>query len=288
MITSGGDCPSLNACIRAILKTATARNIEVYGLPIGFPGLLQDPPIAFKLDYESFASVSMLSKGGSRLGGFVASDYSPGFDVLTLDEKATKISAGIEQLGIDAIIATGGDSSFERIAELLQHVTASEGEENKIKIPFLGIPKTIDNDVPEAIFSLGFQSAVLVAARAIASVRDTAESHRRVIVVECMGREAGFLTLHAGLAGGADTILLLEYDIHGATLLDHIKKVYSENQCAVVAVSESISIPQTGEAATYTTADGGTRLGGSAEAVARFIADSLKIDARHHVLGHLY
>jgi 6-phosphofructokinase len=221
----------------------------------------------------------MLTKGGSRLGGSVGSDYKI-IDSLSLEEKASRISQALDDLNIDGIIATGGDTSMNLIAQMLQ------GSPKGRNIPFVGIPKSIDNDVPRTMYSLGFQSAVSVAAKAISSVRDTAESHRRVIVVECMGRDAGFLTLHSGLAGGADAILLPEFPIDNDALLNHVQTVYNQHKCAVVAVSESIRLPQSGETATYTTADGKTRLGGSAEAVARFISESLDLDARHVVLGH--
>jgi 6-phosphofructokinase 1 len=278
ILTSGGDCPSLNACIRAIYKTAQAQNIQVVGLPIGFPGLIQNPPITLNFD-ESFASTDMLTKGGSRLGGSVGSDYKM-IDSLSLDEKALRISQALEDLNIDGIIATGGDTSMNLIAQMLQ------GSQKGNDIPFVGIPKSIDNDIPQTIYSLGFQSAVSVAAKAISSVRDTAESHRRIMVVECMGRDAGFLTLHSGLAGGADAILLPEFPMDNDSLLKHVQNVYSKNKCAVVAVSEAIRLPQSGETSTYITADGKTRLGGSAEAVARFLSESLALDARHVVLGH--
>jgi 6-phosphofructokinase 1 len=278
ILTSGGDCPSLNACIRAIYKTATLHKIQVVGLPIGFPGLIQNPPEALALD-ESFASTNMLQKGGSRLGGFVASDYKF-MDSLSMEEKVMRISKALEDLEIDGIIATGGDTSMEKMAKML--CTTEYGK----PIPFVGIPKSIDNDIPQTIYSLGFQSAVSVAARAISAIRDTAESHRRVIVVECMGREAGFLTLHSGLAGGADAILLPEFPMDNHSLVEHVQSVYNQNKCAVVAVSEAIPLPQSGETSRYVTADGKTRLGGSAEAVARFLSESLALDARHVVLGH--
>ncbi len=283
VFTSGGDCPSLNACIRAIYKAATKNGVEVYGLPIGLPGLMKDDDDeldAFKLD-ESYGSNIMLSKGGSRLGGFVPSDYIF-MDALTMEEKVQRISSSLNTLGIDGIIATGGDTSFDKLGQLLQVAGGT--------IPFVGIPKTIDNDIPKTIFSLGFDSAVSTAANAIANLRDTAESHRRIIVVECMGREAGFLTLHAGLAGGADAILLPEFPILESNkdeFVQHVKQTYEGNKCAIVAVSESISLPQTGVSSTYRTADGRKRFGGSAEAIARFLSESIGVDARHVVLGHL-
>lgn len=278
VMTSGGDCPSLNACIRAIYKTAKTRGVEVIGLPTALPGLMKDDTDAFELD-GTYASTSMLTKGGSRLGGFVAADYNGGFDKLTLDEKVDKITASMRKLKIDGIIATGGDSTFDRLAQLSHHAGG--------KIPFVGIPKTIDNDIPGTIFALGFNSAVCTAADAIANIRDTAESHRRVIVVECMGREAGFLTLHAGIAGGADTILLGEFPVDNDKLVQHVREVYDEHKCAVITVSESVALPQTGKSSMYFTADRRSRYGGSAEAIARFLSETLEVDARHLVLGHL-
>ena len=281
VMTSGGDCPSLNACIRAIVKTAKAKNIEVIGLPTALPGLMQDNPDAFVLD-DSYASTSMLTKGGSRLGGFVSSDYIIA-DSYSMDEKVSKISTALENLGIDGIIATGGDTSFDRIAQILDHAGGTGST-----IPFVGIPKTVDNDIPSTIFALGFDSAVSVASNAIASIRDTAESHRRIMVVECMGREAGFLTLHAGIAGGADAILLPEFPIDEHALIQHVEDIYQQHQCCVIAVSESISLPQTGnKSSIYKTADGRSRFGGSAEIIARLLSESLHVDARHLVLGHL-
>ncbi len=245
---------------------------------------------AFKLD-DTYTSTEMLTKGGSRLGGFAKGNFKL-FDTLSLPEKAVRISEALKNLEIDGVIATGGDSSLDRISTLLEHmkyiVDAQTGQRIQ-PLPFVGIPKTIDNDIPSTIYSLGFQSAVSTAASAIIDARNTAESHRRVMVVECMGREAGFLALHAGLAGGADTILLPEFGMDEHVLLSHISKIYREKKCAVICVSEATKLPRTNnrKVATHRTPDGSTRLGGSGEAIAKFIADSLKLDARHIVLGHL-
>lgn len=277
VLTSGGDCPGINSCVRGIVKASSVRDIEVWGLPRGLPGLLYEIPNAFPLD-ESYSSTNMLKKGGSRLGGFVSSDFKE-FDLMTIDQRASKLLSALENLGIDGIIATGGDTSLNLIGTLLQHT----GRE----IPFVGIPKTIDNDIPEVTYSIGFQTAVSTASSAIASIRDTAESHRRIIVVECMGRRSGYLTLHAGLAGGADTILIPEFSIDRDVLLDHVSSIYKENECAIIAVSESITLPLLNQVSTYTTADGSSRLGGSAKEVAKFLSQALSVDARHVVLGHL-
>jgi 6-phosphofructokinase 1 len=220
----------------------------------------------------------MLKKGGSRLGGFVSSDFKE-FDSMTMDQRASKLLNAVENLGIDGVIATGGDTSLNLIGTLLRHT----GRE----IPFVGIPKTIDNDIPEVTYSIGFQTAVTTASNAIANIRDTAESHRRIIVVECMGRKCGYLTLYSGLASGIDTILIPEFPIDQDMLLDHVSSIYQKNNYAVIAVSESITLPSLGQVSTYTTADGSSRLGGSAKEIAKLLSQSLSVDARHIVLGHL-
>mmetsp|Transcript_19533 Transcript_19533/g.29580 ORF Transcript_19533/g.29580 Transcript_19533/m.29580 type:complete len:669 (-) Transcript_19533:77-2083(-) len=247
---------------------------------------------AFKLD-DTYTSTDMLTKGGSRLGGYAKGDFAL-FDTLSLPEKAVRISEALKNLEIDGVIATGGDSSLDRISTLLEHMKYIVDAQTGLRIqplPFVGIPKTIDNDIPSTIYSLGFQSAVTSAASAIVDARTTAESHRRVMVVECMGREAGFLALHAGLAGGADAILLPEFGMDEHVLLSHISKVHREKKCAVICVSEATKLPgkysNYRKVATHRTPDGSTRFGGSGEAIAKFIADSLKLDARHIVLGHL-
>ncbi len=102
-----------------------------------------------------------------------------------------------------------------------------------------------------------------------------------------MGRKSGYLTLHAGLAGGADTILVPEFSIDEKMLLNHVSNIYKKNDCAVIAVSESITLPQVNLVSTYTTADGSSRLGGSAKELAKFLSQSLSVDARHVVLGHI-
>jgi len=243
---------------------------------------------AFILDH-TYASAQMLTMGGSRLGGFVKSDYEK-IENISLPEKAVRISEALENLEIDGIIATGDNGSMEKISGLLdqmKYIVDVETGERVKPIPFVGIPKTIDNDIPSTIYSLGFQSAVSRAATAIAEVRNTAESHRRIMVVECMGRDAGFLTLHAGMAGGADTILLPEFYMDETALLSHVAEVYNENGYAVVAVSEAITMPLTGRISKKRTPDGVLRLGGSAEALASFLSRKLDVDARHVVLGHV-
>ena len=205
ILTSGGDCPGLNAVIRAVVKCATQKGWEVYGIPYGtdgfigvyegryraedikfrahgydMPGLLQGIDI---LQFLSGSILGSLSKGHPELPGIAA-----------------KILKGYEQLALDALIAIGGDGSLEII-----HNLAVQGGWNLI-----AIPKTIDNDVPLTERTIGFDTAVSTVTTALYDLTFTAASHDRIMVVQVMGRDAGHLALHSGIAGGADVILIPE------------------------------------------------------------------------------
>ena len=205
ILTSGGDCPGLNAVIRAVVKCATRKGWEVYGIPYGTKGFinleqgnyrsedlqLKDhgcdiPGLLQGLDIMQFLS-------GSILGALNKGDPSD-------PEIAQEILQGYRILGLDALIAVGGDGSLDIIYDLAQ-----QGQWN-----WIAIPKTIDNDVPFTERSLGFDTAVDTVTKAIYDLTFTAASHERVIVVQVMGRDAGHLALHAGIAGGADVILIPE------------------------------------------------------------------------------
>ena len=205
ILTSGGDCPGLNAVIRAVVKCATRKGWEVYGIPYGTQGFInleqgtcrsEDlrlrehgcdiPGLLQGLDILQFLS-------GSILGALNKGDPSD-------PAIAQEILQGYQLLGIDALIAAGGDGSLDIIYDLAQ-----QGQWN-----WIAIPKTIDNDVPFTEQSLGFDTAVDTVTKAIYDLTFTAASHERVIVVQVMGRDAGHLALHAGIAGGADVILIPE------------------------------------------------------------------------------
>ncbi|MGP1383634.1 MAG: ATP-dependent 6-phosphofructokinase [Thainema sp.] len=205
ILTSGGDCPGLNAVIRAVVKCATHRGWDVYGIPYGTDGFIQVseghfqpqdllltehgydlPGVLQGIDVLQFLSGSVLgslSKGHPEI---------PGITV--------KILAGYEQMHLDAVIAIGGDGSLRIIYDLAQL-----GGWN-----FIAIPKTIDNDVPFTEQSIGFSTAVETVTACLYDLTFTAASHDRIMVVQVMGRDAGHLALHAGIAGGADIILLPE------------------------------------------------------------------------------
>jgi 6-phosphofructokinase 1 len=205
ILTSGGDCPGLNAVVRAVLRCATHKGWDVYGIPYGTDGLIN----VWEGVYQ--ASDLKLKKHGYDIPGFLQ-----GLDILQFlsgsilgslskgnpnqPEVATKILQGYRQLELDALIVVGGDGSLDIIYDLAQ-----AGQWNLIVIP-----KTIDNDVPFTERSIGFDTAVNTVTNALYDLTFTAASHDRVMVVQVMGRDSGHLALHAGLAGGADVILIPE------------------------------------------------------------------------------
>jgi ATP-dependent phosphofructokinase / diphosphate-dependent phosphofructokinase len=241
LLTSGGDCPGLNAVIRAVVKCATHRGWEVYGIPYGTSGFasvqqgnchgqdlkLQEhgydiPGFLKGLDILQFLSGSIL--GALNRG-------SPGDPTFS-----QQILQGYDRLQLDALIAIGGDGSLDIIDDLAQ----------KGAWKWIAIPKTIDNDVPFTEQSLGFDTAVNTVTKAVYDLTFTAASHDRVMVVQVMGRDAGHLALHSGIAGGADVILIPEITpILTNQLIDHVCQHIAQirrtqRQFALVVMSEGI------------------------------------------------
>jgi 6-phosphofructokinase 1 len=241
ILTSGGDCPGLNAVIRAVIKCATRRGWEVYGIPYGTQGLitleqgncngqeLQLREHGFDLPGRLHGVDILQFLSGSILGALNKGNPS---DPLIAQE----ILNGYQQLDLDALIALGGDGSLDIIDRLAQ-----QGHWN-----WIAIPKTIDNDVPYTERCLGFDTAVDTVTRALYDLTFTAASHSRIIVVQVMGRDAGHLALQAGIAGGADVILIPELtpSLNDGVLTgicQHIAKLrQSDRQFALVVVAEGV------------------------------------------------
>ncbi|HIK27322.1 MAG: 6-phosphofructokinase [Oscillatoriaceae bacterium SKW80] len=205
ILTSGGDCPGLNAVIRAAVKCATRKGWEIYGIPYGTDGFIdvakgEIKPEDLRLNEHGYDIPGLLQGldvlqflSGSVLGSLSKGDTEK-------PEVAEKIIEGYKILGLDSLIAIGGDGSLDII-----HNLAVKGKWNMI-----GVPKTIDNDVPFTERAVGFDTAVNTVTDALYNLTFTAASHERVMVVQVMGRDAGHLALHAGIAGGADVILIPE------------------------------------------------------------------------------
>lgn len=190
LLTSGGDCPGLNACIRAVVRTAKFYGIEVFGFRRGFKGLIENDYIP--LDYKTVAG--LLQRGGT----FLLTAREDRFKNRTFRELAYN---NLKALSVDALIVIGGNGSFQG-ANLLQ---------NEFDLNVVGIPKTIDNDIYGTEYAIGFDTAVNNAMDAIDKIKDTTLSHERVFIVEVMGRDSGFIALEVGIATGAELTLIPEY-----------------------------------------------------------------------------
>ena len=261
ILTSGGDCAGLNAVMRAVVLRATALKWEVIGVENGTAGLLEKPLRVKTLKPKDFNGFIM-RLGGTILG--TTNSRNPFKYTLpdgTVKDRSDEIIAGFKSLGVDAVIGIGGDGSFDILSRL-----AKKGD-----LKFVGIPKTIDNDLMMTDLSVGFDTAVAVATEALDRLQPTAASHDRVMILEVMGRDAGHIALHAGIAGGADVVLSPEipYSIEG--IAKKIKSVKAEGRnFALVIVSEAVKLPS-GEKAQVTHHDGQKRYGGIGDYLAHKI-----------------
>jgi 6-phosphofructokinase 1 len=277
ILTSGGDCAGLNAVIRAVVYAATGRGWEVIGIEDGTAGLLDRPMRYRNLTRQMFDTTVM------RLGGTILGTTNKGnpFRLPQADgsfkDGSDDIIAGIKDLGIEALIGIGGDGSMEILQTL-----AKRGGFNLICIP-----KTMDNDVGRTEVSVGFETAAYVATEALDRLQPTAASHDRVMVLEVMGRDAGHVALNAGIAGGADVILLPEipYDIEKVAV--KIRTCVAENRgFALVIVSEAVKT-SSGDALKVEHSGGEKRYGGIGNYLGAQISERTGFETRVTVLGHV-
>jgi phosphofructokinase-like protein len=277
ILTSGGDCGGLNAAIRSIFFRAKYKhNMTVVGIKNGTSGLLQRPIDCIELTQETFSGY-LLKQGGTFLG--TTNKGSP--VVFTRDGKkidqSNQIIEGYHQLGLDGLIIIGGDGSMQ----ILQNL-AIKGNLN-----IVAIPKTIDNDVGATDSSIGFDTAVQVATQALDNLHSTAVSHSRSMILEVMGRDAGHIALSAGIAGGADVILIpeIKYTLNGIiNKLDEMKKRNVKHSLIVVA--EAVK-KENGEKVIHKFKDGQIRLGGIGEYIANEIMTKTDVECRVTTLGHV-
>lgn len=277
ILTSGGDCAGLNAVIRSVVYRAAEVGWTVIGIMEGTHGLLARPVRYQVLTPESFAG-TIMRQGGTILGTTNKGDpFSfPMADGTTKDRSA-EIIHGVREIGLDAVIGIGGDGSFailRRLAQLGQ-------------INLVGIPKTIDNDIGLTEASVGFDTAVAVATEALDRLQPTAASHARVMVLEVMGRDAGHIALSAGIAGGADIILIPEipYTIKGIS--EKVEKLRQRGRnFALIVVSEAVKT-EDGTPVQQHFADGQVRHGGIGHYLGDKIAKATGAETRVTVLGHV-
>ena len=280
ILTGGGDAPGLNAVIRAAVKTAIQEfGYEVYGIKNGFDGFVDIKGVV-PLDLQSVRGI--LPRGGTILGTanrgnpFARSVIIDG--VKTVVDYSEETVASIKQLELDALIVVGGDGTL-RIAHEL----------SEIGVSVIGVPKTIDNDIGGTDYTFGFDTAINVAMEAIDRLHTTAESHHRVMVLELMGRDAGFITLHAGLAGGADVILIPEIPFKYGSIYKKVNERIKRGTHFSIVVAAEGSYPLGEEKVYSTIGDTVTysRLGGIGDCIGKYLVDECGIETRVIVLGHL-
>ncbi len=278
ILTSGGDCAGLNAVIRAVtLRAHNKYNWEVYGIKDGTLGLLKEPLDVVKLEPNNFEGNLM------RMGGTFLGSNNKGNPFKTIYKNGRKIDStdiiinGFKELNIDALIGIGGDGSLKILRNLSR----------KGNINFVGIPKTIDNDVKHNELSIGYDTAVDVATNALDMLQPTAASHRRAMILEVMGRDAGHIALNAGIAGGADIILIPEIPYSIKSIARHIEDLRSKgrNHCLIV-VAEAVK-KENGKKATVKYVDGEVRLGGIGNYLGDEIYKITNSETRVTVLGHV-
>jgi ATP-dependent phosphofructokinase / diphosphate-dependent phosphofructokinase len=277
LLTSGGDCAGLNAVIRAVVTRAVlGHGWQVLGIRQATHGLLSRPVDALDLTPDGVAGV--LNVGGTLLGTTNRDNpfAYPARDGHGTDRSAV-VAAGYHDLGLDALIGVGGDGSLGILRRL-----AGQGGWNLV-----GIPKTIDNDIRHTEHAIGFNSAVAIATEAVDRLHVTAASHSRVMVLEVMGRDAGHIALAAGIAGGADVILIPEIPYTMAAICGKIEERRRRGRnFSIVIVAESVKGPA-GETITYMDAHGQSRYGGIGALIAQEIAARTGAETRVTVLGHV-
>ncbi len=277
VLTGGGDCPGLNAAIRAVVKGAAYNyDIETVGFNNGFKGLVENDAAVI----DDYRVSGILNRGGTILGTSNRDnpfDFRPGGgDYLeTGKDRSADAVANLEKWGIECLVVIGGDGSL-----LLAH------RFSKLGVPIIGIPKTIDNDLPATDVTFGFDSAVTTATEAIDKIHTTAESHHRVMVVEVMGRHAGWIALQAGMAGGGDIILIPELPFEYPYIVEKImERRLRGKKFSIIVVAEG-AYPA-GEEPIYQQKGDVKRLGGIGPLVSREIEKRTDLESRATVLGHL-
>jgi ATP-dependent phosphofructokinase / diphosphate-dependent phosphofructokinase len=277
ILTSGGDCSGLNAVIRSVVHCAVGTyDWDVIGIRQATLGLMTNPPQFTKLEIDQVDP--LLTAGGTMLGTTNKGDpfAFPMVDG-SLCDRSGEIIAGYHQLSLDALIGIGGDGSLAILRRLAQ-----QGGINLV-----GIPKTIDNDIGITEHAIGFDTAVNIATEALDRLHFTAASHSRVMILEVMGRDAGHIAIAAGIAGGADVILIPEIPYTIERICHKIKERQEKgkNYCLII-VSEAVRNQQ-GETVTITNRLGQSRYGGIGEYLADQITDCIGAETRVTVLGHI-
>jgi ATP-dependent phosphofructokinase / diphosphate-dependent phosphofructokinase len=273
MLTGGGDCPGLNAVIRAVARRCFARGYEVVGVADGWRGLVDNDTGTL----TAREVTGILPRGGTIIGTSRTNPYK-------IDGGVDRVLRNFAGAGLDALVAIGGEDTLGVAARLY-----AEHE-----LPVVGVPKTIDNDLSATDYTFGFDTAVTIATEAIDRLHTTAESHNRVMVVEVMGRHTGWIAVQSGIAGGADVILIPEQPISVEAACTELRKRHERGKnFSIVVVSEGYKLTfDSGEEREVTQEAeldqfGHVRLGGVGEQLAGEIEARTGFETRVTVLGHV-
>ncbi|PWN03554.1 6-phosphofructokinase [Nocardioides silvaticus] len=269
VLTGGGDCPGLNAVIRAVVRKGVKEHgFEFVGFRDGWRGPLEG--VTMPLGIAECRGI--LPRGGTILGSSRTNPFK-------VDDGVQRIKDNLAAEGVDALVAIGGEDTLGVATKLAE-----------LGVDVVGVPKTIDNDLSGTDFTFGFDTAVNIATEAIDRLHTTAESHHRVLVVEVMGRHAGWIALHSGIAGGANIVLIPEqpFDIEEVCAL--VQQRFESRFAPILVVSEG-AVPRDGSGMTLQSGDvdafGHVRLGGIGDRLAKEIEERTGAEARAVVLGHV-
>ncbi|MBD3263587.1 MAG: ATP-dependent 6-phosphofructokinase [Candidatus Omnitrophica bacterium] len=268
ILTGGGDCPGLNSVIRAVVRRAINDEHEVVGIRYGWKGILEK--LLMPLDLRSVSGI--LPKGGTILGTSRTNPYKK-------ENGPEAAKKNFKELGLDALVAIGGEDTLGVATKLYK-----EG------LNIVGVPKTIDNDLAATDFTFGFDTAINIVMECIDRLHTTAESHNRIMVVEVMGRHAGWIATHAGIAGGADYILIPEIPIDQDEVCGSIRKRHERGKnFSIVVVAEGACFKDVEVATTEKKLDefGHVRLGGIGHTLGKRIEEKTGFETRVTVLGHI-
>lgn len=267
VLTGGGDCPGLNAVIRGVVR----KGVGTYGHEfVGFRDGWKGPLEGLHRPLGIAEVRGILPRGGTILGSSRTNPFK-------IENGVERIKENLAALGIDALIAIGGEDTLGVATKL-----------HELDVNVVGVPKTIDNDLGATDFTFGFDTAVNIAMESIDRLHTTAESHHRTVVVEVMGRHAGWIALHAGLAGGANVILIPEQRFDLDKVVEHVQSRFKTNYSPIIVISEG-AMPSDGDLVTLTgdlDAFGHVRLGGIGNWLADQIEKRTGKEARAVVLGH--
>ena len=270
VLTGGGDCPGLNAVIRAVVRRGIHGEHSFLGFRSGWAGVLADE--ASELTLEGTAGI--LPRGGTILGTSRTNPYAGG------EDGTARVRRTLEARGVDALVPIGGEDTLGVALRL-----------HEAGVPVVGVPKTIDNDLDGTDMTFGFQTAVQIVTDAIDRLHTTAESHNRVMVVEVMGRHAGWIATHAGIAGGADAILVPERPFDIDEVVAQVRRRHARGRSFSIVVVAEGATPREGtlqvRSAGATDAFGHARLGGIGVTLEQELERRTGLESRVTILGHV-